>query len=118
MSMAVIRLHTLHNSIQRAGQSLSRTRNSPRELNQARDASWMGDKKFCERTEMRSLLLDIKQDAGWSRERLARCVCDNAQGQQRNAAVRARARDEFCFHIDRRRSRFAPYPFSLLARID
>src|SRR3982750_2665750 len=78
MSMAAICLHTLHNSIQRVRQSLARTRNSPRELNQARDAPWMSEEKFCERSEVSSLVLDIKQDAGRSRERVTWRVCDNA----------------------------------------
>ena len=78
----------------------------------------MGEEKLGEHGDVSSLPLDIKQDARRSREWLGWRVCDDAQRQQRNAVGRAGARNEFCFHVDRRGSRFARYSLSLLAGID
>src|SRR4029077_11947412 len=105
--MAATCLDALHDGIQRAGENFSCMRNSPRELNQTKHALRMGEEKPNERRGARSLLLDIKQDTRWSREWFGWRVCDDAQRQQRNAVSRARARNEFCFHVDRGGSRFA-----------
>ena len=97
--MAATCLDALHNRIQRARECFPCTRNSPRELNQARYASWTDEEKPGESTEVRSLLLDIKQHARWSRERFGWRVCNDTQRQQRNPVHRARTRNEFCFHV-------------------
>ena len=66
----------------------------------------MGEEKPRERSNVSSLLLDIEQDARRGRERLGWRVCNDAQRQQGNAVGRARARNEFCFHVDCGRPRF------------
>jgi hypothetical protein len=76
--MAATCLDAFYNGIQRARESFSCTRNSPRELNQTRHAPRMGKEKLGEHGDVSSLPLDIKQDARRSRERLGWRVCDDA----------------------------------------
>ena len=90
-SMAATCLDALHNRIQRARENFSCTRDSPRELNQARDAPRMDEEKSGEHCDVSSLLLDIKQDARRSREWLGWRICNDAERQQRNAVSRAGA---------------------------
>src|SRR5215468_7696067 len=68
-----------HNGGQCARENFSCTRNSSRELNQARDARRMGEEKLREQADVSSLLLDIEQDVRRSREWLCWRVCDDAE---------------------------------------
>ena len=76
--MAATCLDALHNGIQRARENFSCTRNSPRELNQTKHALRMSEEKSGERSDVSPLLLDIKQDARWSREWFGWRICDDA----------------------------------------
>ena len=119
MSCAVrLQLDAAGNFDQRICQNRPCTRDSAREPNQTRYASRVSEEKRGERRDVSSLLLNIKQDAGWSWEWLGWRVCDDAERQQRNSMGGTGVRNRFCFHIDRGGSRFARYSLSLLAGID